>query len=130
LVAAPSDQSTGAEWGCSGDETGGTSSDVGTGQANTTLIVNGCAESGIAAKLCDELVIGMYDDWFLPSKDELNEMYINLKVNGFGGFTGGDYWSSTESGLFTAWVQNFGDGSQANGSKHNSFPNVRAVRAF
>jgi hypothetical protein len=134
LLAAPSDQSTTAEWGCFGDYLGGTISGIGAGQVNTTLILDDCAESGIAAKLCDDLVIGMYDDWFLPSKDELNEMYINLKLNGFGGFSSGYYWSSTEYDHDNAWGQDFGDGDQFindQGSLNKlSFANVRAVRAF
>jgi hypothetical protein len=130
LVAAPSDQSTGAAWGCYPVLIGGTSDATGTGQANTTLIVDGCGESGIAAKLCDDLVIGIYDDWFLPSKDELNEIYINLKLNGFGGFSSGLYWSSTEYDLINAWVQDFDNGLQLNNLKALNYGNVRGVRAF
>ncbi|MDF1699075.1 MAG: DUF1566 domain-containing protein [Saprospiraceae bacterium] len=130
LVAAPSDQSIGAEWGCYGDNIGGTNNGIGTGQANTTLIVDGCAESGIAAKLCDDLVIGMYDDWFLPSKDELNEMYINLEANGFGGFSSTFYWSSTEYSNNWAWWQSFSNGNQAYYFKYENIGNIRAVRAF
>jgi hypothetical protein len=133
LVAAPFDQSYGdTPWGCNEEIIGGTSSDIGTGQANTTLIVDGCAESGIAARLCDDLVIGIYDDWFLPSKDELNEIFINLKLNGYGGDLGifGPYWSSTETaGGDNAWIQNLSNGVFESTYKEFLYV-VRAVRAF
>ncbi len=135
LIAAPIDQSSGAEWGCLGDEIGGTSALIGTGQANTDTIVNFCGEYGIAAKLCDDLVIGIYDDWFLPSKDELNEMYLRIE-NGapapntnIGGFSSGYYWSSTEYFSYFAWFQYFFNGSQSDDGKFN-LDFVRAVRAF
>ena len=113
LVAAPVDQSIGAEWGCRGELIGGTSTALGTGQANTTLILFGCVESGIAARLCDELDDWGYDDWYLPSLDELNEVYENLQLNGFSTFYNYSYWSSTEGSLsFLAQAQDFSDGIQ------------------
>ncbi len=74
LIAAPVDQSSGASWGCGGTYIGGTSTTIGMGQANTTAIVNGCSTAGIAARICDDLVLNGYNDWFLPSKDELNQL--------------------------------------------------------
>jgi len=129
LIAAPEDQTAGTEWGCWGTQVGGTSSDIGTGQSNTTAIVNGCAEPGIAARLCEDLNDWGYDDWYLPSKDELNQLYLNLKVNGLGGFTIGYYWSSTEFLSLTSWVQYFNTGYQFKDSKFYGYT-VRAVRAF
>ena len=135
LIAAPSDQSS-ASWGCYGQFIGGTSSDVGTGAANTTAIVSGCSETAIAAKICADLTLGGYDDWFLPSKDELNLMYENigqgnvLGLGNVGNFISAWYWSSTESGDDAAWKQLFNNGNQsANDSKPNT-SHVRAVRAF
>ena len=142
LVAAPVDQSAGAEWGCIGTSIGGTSAAVGTGQANTTAIVNGCPTAGLAARLCDDLVYGGYDDWFLPSKDELNLMWENLAdsdgnnsnsgpsdPNNIGGFEVTFYWSSSEFSVFFAWRQYFVDGDQVINSK-DYVTRVRAIRAF
>ncbi|MBV1864294.1 MAG: hypothetical protein KUG74_07630, partial [Rhodobacteraceae bacterium] len=50
---------------------------IGDGAGNTAAIVIGCSETGIAAKVCANHTDGTYSDWFLPSKDELNQMYLN-----------------------------------------------------
>jgi hypothetical protein len=130
LEAAPSDQSINVEWGCYGTLiSGADGTAVGTGAQNTIDIEAGCTTPGIAADLCANLSLGGYSDWFLPSKDELNLMYINLKFSGVGGFADGTYWSSSESSANTAWGQHFLSGSQANYTKNSSL-RVRAVRAF
>jgi Protein of unknown function (DUF1566) len=126
LIAADWDQSSGT-WGCQGTSIPGTSTAIGTGQANTTAIVNGCSDIGIAAKICNDLDLNGYTDWFLASKEELNQMY--LQKNAIGGFGGGAYWSSSESGAVNAWAQDFFNGNQGDIPKSNTF-NVRAIRAF
>jgi len=134
LIAAPSDQSS-AAWGCYGQSIGGTGTAVGTGAANTTAIVSGCSETAIAARICADLTLGEYDDWFLPSKDELNLMYDNigqgnvLELGNVGNFSNTYYWSSTEFDNNFAWSQNFFNGNQYDRYKY--YPtSVRAVRAF
>jgi len=126
LISATSDQSTGAQWGCYATYIG-TSTTIGTGQVNTTAIVNGCNETGIAAKLCDNLVLNGYSDWFLPSKDELNQMYLQKNV--IGNFALSIYWSSSESASYAAWCQYFTNGSQIDYAKNSPYF-VRAIRAF
>jgi hypothetical protein len=129
LISATSDQGTGVQWGCYGTLIGGTSTAIGTEQANTTAIVNGCSTPGIAAQICDVLVLNGYSDWFLPSKDELNQMYIQKTV--IGGFSAYDYyWSSSEYDATTAWNQHFGDGYQSNTHTKIYPARVRAIRAF
>jgi hypothetical protein len=126
LISATSDQSEATQWGCVSKLIGGTSTAMGTGQSNTTAIVNGCNEAGIAARICDDLVLNGYDDWFLPSLDELYQLY--LRSNSVGNFHGYYYWSSSEYTFETAYYQ-YMDGEQ--GGNFKSFTtNVRAIRAF
>ncbi|MEI7725773.1 MAG: hypothetical protein WCK09_11760, partial [Bacteroidota bacterium] len=127
LISATSDQSIGAQMGCYGTSIPGTSTAVGTGQANTTIIVNGCSEAGIAARICNDLVLGGYDDWFLPSKDELNLMYAQKTA--IGGFAVNLYWSSSEYDAFGSWFQTFLYDAQSVANKYVTC-HVRAVRAF
>ena len=137
LVAAPVDQSSGIEWITGGSTqttlNENTSTEIGTGLANTTAMMNQADYDGGAAKVClDYMIIEggvTYDDWFLPSKDELNKMYENLHTNGFGGIASTFYWSSTEDDSNDAWGQDFGDGLQGNFTK-DGIDRVRAVRAF
>ena len=126
LIAAPSDLGS-APWGCRGTTIGGTSTALGTGAANTAAIVAGCSTTGIAARLCDDLVLNGYSDWFLPSKDELNKLYINRNL--IGGFGSSGYWSSSEYSSSAAWRQRFVSGNQYGHNKSNA-GRVRAVRAF
>ncbi len=128
LLAAPSDQSTGIQWGCNGTFIGGTYTAIGLGQANTLRIFNNCG-SNTAAGLCRNLVLNGYSDWYLPSKDELGAMYTFLKLNGYGGFANDQYWSSTEYNYSRAFHRHFTNGYQTNSVKSNYFM-VRAVRAF
>ena len=131
LIASATDQSTGAIWGCYGTAIG-TSTTIGSGQSNTTAIVNGCSTSGIPARICNDLVLNGYEDWFFPSKDELNLMQINLQRNGLGGFATNLYFSSSEyEGYETGivWGQYFGGGVQDYLGKYAT-GYVRAVRAF
>lgn len=132
LIAALSDQSAAAAWGCSGTPmTHAYGTKRGCGEANTASIVDkdSCATAGIAARLCNDLVLNGYSDWFLPSKDELNLMYANLKAAGLGSFGNASYWSSSAISGANAWSQNFGNGTQNQSAKTNTF-RVRAIRRF
>lgn len=83
-----------------------------------------------AKSLCSEYRGGGYSDWYLPSKDELNLVYINLRITGK--ISGNDwFWSSSEYNNDSAWEQRFSDGKQGNSNyDKNSTCSVRAVRAF
>jgi chitodextrinase len=129
LIVAPSDQSTGAEWGCFGTIiTGADGIALGTGNQNTKDIMAGCSTLGIAARLCGDLVFNGYSDWYLPCKDELNKLYA-MKVLGFGGFADTAYWSSSEYESGNAWLQYFSNGYQDYSAKFVG-NYVRAVRSF
>ncbi len=128
LIAAASDQSTGAQWGCFGTAIPGADGiALGTGNQNTIDIMAGCATAGIAARLCGDLVLNGFSDWYLPSKEELNKLYINRVA--VGGFSSASYWSSSEIDNDNAWLQNFNDGAQVVDPKDDTYY-VRAVRAF
>ena len=74
---------------------------------------------------------GGFTDWRLPTKDELNLMYVNLKMRNLGGFGSDWYWSSTKGSTGYAYSQRFNDGSQLSYSGNMSDPGrVRAVRTF
>ena len=85
-----------------------------------------------AIAVCNDLVLGGYDDWFLPNKTQLNWLY-QAKVQGLvGGFGNYNYWSSTDTGTISfnqAWYQTFENGLQRNMDKNNRAV-VRASRAF
>jgi len=132
LVSAASDQNTDAKWGCESSTVIGTGTIIGTGNQNTINIVTNCTETGIAAKICYDLVLNGYSDWFLPSIDELIQMFRNLKLNGLGNFDSGWYWSSTEGSRGYALVEYFTWETQSAFKKSTDthFVRVRAVRAF
>jgi hypothetical protein len=134
LIAATADQSELIQWyNGSYTETCATATALGTGQANTTTIVNSQGGRSYAAKLCDDYTktdtgTGVeYDDWFLPSKDELNILYQNRTA--VGGFSVAFYWSSSELNSSSAYCQTFSNGNQYYRSKDNEL-RVRPVRAF
>jgi len=141
LEAAPSDQSTSIAWSNITDTaTGfmGMSGEFGTGQANTTAIVGQVVGevhcTAGAAYLCDNLTFGGYSDWFLPSREDLRQMYMSK--DSIGGFSGGFgsilYWSSTESTPMPtteAMAVNFSNNIAESQAKVNLYY-LRAVRAF
>ena len=136
LIAAVEDQSSGIQWNNgSSVTTGATATAIGTGSANTDAIISaqGATETSYAAGLARAYTGGEYTDWFLPSKDELNQIYINKStleaVSGFNAFTNTYYWSSTEYDSDDALMQLFSIGHQLNFSKGYT-STVRAVRAF
>jgi len=128
LIAAPTDQSTGIMWwNGSSSITGATATAFGTGNANTNTIVTMQGAGSYAAKLCSDLVLGIYSDWYLPSKDELFILYTNNQI--IGNFASSSYWSSSEVSTGSAFLHGFNSGTQGSGGK-GYLANVRAVRTF
>ena len=136
LVSAPYDQSSGSNWGCYGAEIlGADGTIIGTGNQNTADIKAGCSSSVIAAVICADLDLNGFIDWFLPSKDELSEMSLNIgneapfPNTNIGGFASDWYLSSSEFSANNTWGRNLGSNIIANFSKLSN-DHVRAIRAF
>jgi hypothetical protein len=126
LIVTTSNQSTGSQWGCSGLYIS-TSTSLGTGQSNTTSIINSCNTTGIAAKICNDLVSGGYSDWYLPSFYELQNLYSNKIAIGV--LSNVSYWSSSQYNSTLAYRINFSTGS-AYATLKTSTIYVRAIRKF
>lgn len=134
LESAPEDISRAKIWGTkSFTVLGADGIAIGTGAQNTIDIIAGDSSNNTAALACAEYYIEYnditFDDWFLPSKDELDAMYENLKVTDLGGLEGSTYWSSSESSSQAAWHHYFNEGRQAQAFKNN-YRYVRPIRAF
>jgi len=137
LVCAVSDQSSDAAWGCEGTGiTGADGTTIGTGEQNTIDIEAECTDAGTAADICANLSLNGFNDWFLPSKDELNEIYLNkatintaATANGGAVFADDVYWASSEGTDTGAWSNLFTVGGQY-GNPKTTLNCVRAVRAF
>ena len=130
LVCATTDQSSGVQWyNGRNSTTGATARGVGSGATNTATIIAAQGSGTYAASVASNYDGGGFNDWFLPSKDELNLMYTNLKVQGLGSFSNSSYWSATEYLYNYTWKQNFSGGGQNSDGKYDT-NRVRAVRAF
>ena len=112
---------------------------VGQGRLNTSLLVNAMGSSAYssdsgtnttdtyAAKLCDDYTYGGYNDWFLPSIEELRYIYENLCSKSIGTWSA-SYWSSTEFSGSYSWRYNFKSDNVSN--YYRDYLYVRAIRAF
>lgn len=127
LITTTSNQSFGIEWGCYGSTISGTSTNLGTGVANTNTITSRCIGSTIAASICNNLSTGGYTDWYLPSYIELGKLYSNK--NTIGGFNNSSYWSSSQFSSTDAYSINFNTGTGSSTPKYTLL-NVRAIRKF
>lgn len=112
--------------------TGATGTAIGSGKANTKKIVAVFgkpinANYNYAALQCSRSKRNGFSDWYLPSKDELNELYKQRDV--IGNFTFDGYWSSSEPDSFLAWYLGFNNGVLNYFNKNNVF-DVRAIRSF
>jgi hypothetical protein len=132
LEAAPEETEQIAKWSNNFEFIGTGATGIGAGKKNTETIMKYQHNNGVlcmAAQVCDALVLGGFDDWFLPNRGELMLMYTNLKLNGLGGFKEVGYWSSSEVDRWNAYQQGFSSGNQRSWSKEEAM-SVRAIRQF
>jgi len=137
LEAAPKDLEYRYQFGGYGINVG-TSEDVGSGKANTEKIIKKITDEDCAARACSEYELNCFDDWFLPSIEELDLMCTNLYVKGIGAFRPMWYWSSSEDSAFGALVLLFREGYyhrdrvRSYNIRYNTYDGgyVRPIRAF
>lgn len=137
LVCSVIDPMQSTLWGCPDlVNFGANGIEIGTGTQNTSDILNACNEPNIAAAACANFESNGYDDWYLPSKDELDSLYqhrdivseVSLLNNG-SRLNAGEYWSSSHQTTNTVWIQNFNAGNQF-GDYKDAEHYVRAIRYF
>jgi hypothetical protein len=114
--------------GNTADAVGSSATAIGTGYKNTIEMVTHWL-TPLRAGTVSRAYRGPNNltDWHLPSKDELNQMYIE-RAN-IGGFVSSSYWSSSEDSATNAWLQNFANAFQGSNMKSPQLY-VRPIRAF
>ena len=123
LYVHPVDNSESIEWGGYGAPVKANS--LTDGKKNTEAITDSLGEGDYAAYVCDTLTAYGYDDWYLPSKEELSAIFsqydklVDLNTD--------TYWSSTEAGEDEAWSQSFYSGNKTTIKKYH-LRKVRCVR--
>lgn len=127
LIATPADQYTRHWYNGSFVTTDATGTAIGTGESNTETIVTVQGAGTYAAQNCDNLNLNGKSDWFLPSKDELSQMYSQRSI--IGGFNNSTFWSSSEVDNGNAWVIDFGTGIVSADAKSNLYID-RCIRKF
>ena len=137
LEAAPANWHSGGErgitWSTGSNQsamTGALGTVIGTGYQNSLDIVaqTGNLAASSAAVAARAYTGGSKNDWFLPSKDELAQLYAQKTI--VGGFVGDGYWSSTEFDSTDAWYQLSSGVFQSNYGDKGDTGYVRPVRAF
>ena len=140
LICAVEDQSAAIDWILGGDTqstaNGNTSTAIGTGQTNTNAMMNQAGYTGGAAQVAEDYSVTdngvTYNDWFLPSLEELNEMHSQKNsIEAAAGVTpfGTDYWSSSEQNSSKAKSVDMSSGNDSNTNKSSQY-RVRAIRTF
>ena len=94
-----------------------------------------CAENDMgqyewqdAINICRNLTLNGYSDWYLPSKIELNLVFMGLSWKG--GFSNAFYWSSTQCEGGLAWMHIFISGGNQVCENMTTNISVRAIRTF
>ena len=126
IIAATEDLDPAMAWDKSGQTSLGTSSVIGTGKSNTDKMY--ATGTSVAATNTRNFTLNGYTDWYIPSRDELNQVFINKTIIGGFDYTV-QYWSSSESGSTGAYSQHFGTGTYYTHAKTYGCY-IRPVRSF
>lgn len=143
IIIAPEEEVFLSQWGCQGRAVEGTSREVGFGRLNTERVLafhdalpdyynnpTQChpANNGtVAARVSINFNLGGFNDWFMPSQEEMNYLYKNRDK--IGGFSTVEHWSSCESNASDACVMSFVTGELLSKPKSEVL-NVRVIRFF
>jgi len=115
-------------WGCSTTLIGTTSAAYGTGAANTTAILAGCATRPNCASEASSYTGGGFTDWYLPSQAELLLLMAQGSIFGFGNAV--TYASSTENSINNVSAD-YWNGSVVSSAAVKTYAiQVRAIRSF
>lgn len=144
IVMAPFDQTHRIAWACCGWYSGTGVREaiaLGLGEINTNLIISKIGnENSLAAVICYNLELNGYDDWYLPSNEELD--LIITEKSKLGNFPADKYWSSCETYYVApdddhthvldrhAWVLRISTGEFISQDKSDLAAGVRAFRNF
>ena len=127
FITAPAVLSTSKKWSSSTGLTLAVGTAIGTGQENTDSIVANYGVGTYAAYGCSSYISSSCSDWYLPSIDELNKMYLNRVA--IGGFSTLLFWSSSEDTSANAFLINFATGGISSYDKTVAWK-VRPIRSF
>jgi hypothetical protein len=133
LVAAKEDIGPFA-WGCQDMSiSNADAQEIGTGLQNSLDILAQCSETPIASSEALEFENEDYSDWYLPSFDEVQEMYYKIgqgsSIGNKGNFSNSWYWTSSQANTEIAWGFSFNNGTTFNFYKSSAFM-IRPVRSF
>ena len=138
LVVAKTDQSTGIGWSnITGTAVGSLAQSYWDGMTNSNAVVAQSGHSSSASNLGTLLVSGGFDDWYLPSIDELRLLFnskfsVNAKLREIASaveISPANYWSSTERNATLAWTISFNLGVIADNAKNSAYY-ARAIRKY
>jgi hypothetical protein len=125
-----------------------TSTNVGSGEINTMILANSDPDPNSAVTIISNLSANGYDDWFIPSRDELALLRNNLFLQGIGNLLASDgppyrtssyyllltgcttysKWFNYSGGMSSASFMHMGDDDTCGGI--NLFYRVRPIRSF
>ncbi|WP_299676181.1 hypothetical protein [uncultured Tenacibaculum sp.] len=122
-------------WGCKNISIPGMPKNIGSGYANSQRIINSCNDSNFAAKLCRNYDGGGYNNWFLPSSQEMSAVIRSLvDINALTGDN--SYWVSNQNesipdeGIYLYYNPSKDEISENSTSKGYGFYDAIPVRRY